>query len=127
MKRLNLRNRPMLRRRRNVEADGEQALEGDPNADILEAEEGALVKTVALELRRHFSNGRPRGHETKGRCPVRAQGVRQNDQHVFAGHAGPRRSVGMAKGRQTVGLKPASRAAAAPNVINVRLTSIEEF
>ena len=49
----------------NVEADGEQALEGDPNADILEAEEGALVKTVALELRRHFSNGRPRGMKRK--------------------------------------------------------------
>ena len=49
----------------NVEADGEQALEGDPNADILEAEEGALVKTVALELRRHFPKGRPRGMKRK--------------------------------------------------------------
>jgi hypothetical protein len=31
------------------------------NADILEAEAGPLVKAVALELRRHFPEGRPRG------------------------------------------------------------------
>jgi hypothetical protein len=37
------------------------AREGASNADILEAEDGWLVKTVALELRRHFPEGRPRG------------------------------------------------------------------
>jgi hypothetical protein len=34
---------------------------GASNADILEAEAGPLVKAVALELRRHFPEGRPRG------------------------------------------------------------------
>jgi hypothetical protein len=48
-----------------VEPDGEQALEGDPNADILEAKEGKLVKAVALELRRHFPESRPRAMKRK--------------------------------------------------------------
>ena len=48
-----------------VEPDGEQALECDPNADILEAEEGELVKTVALELRRHFPESSPRAMKRK--------------------------------------------------------------
>lgn len=42
-------------------APPKQAPQGASNADILEAEAGPLVKAVALELRRHFPEGRPRG------------------------------------------------------------------
>jgi hypothetical protein len=37
------------------------ARDGASNADILEAEDGPLVKEVALQLRRLFPEGRPRG------------------------------------------------------------------
>jgi hypothetical protein len=36
-----------------------QAAQSAPNADILEARVGRVVKAVALELRRHYPDGRP--------------------------------------------------------------------